>query len=360
MGDDIWYGDIYAGAWHFTLNDTLFQKAMLCTLYMDAVDDLKYLLASQKWGESKLISSINEIIEARLVTKRTETDPGENVMDQNIGYMIWSFIRTDPEFDINEIQLYAVGEDYTPLSYAATYGHFKCVMWLVNVPGIDLHTAKDLLEEGCQACEKRGNFEIMNTLLDAGLDINAKDHKGWTLLHYRVLGMQKWKDDEPGDQPYLSTVRYLLSVDDIDVNVQNDDGDTPLMLAVKYNKGEAAKMLLEAKADLDIQNNSGQTWKSIPIHKEYASEYDIFSTRQLLKRFLEVGSWNFYQGWTTTISAVYASPSHTSEPILWLAEDVMLDLLDHKKDGEGNLYIKTPGGWVHVEGDLASPPWNKR
>ena len=44
-----------------------------------------------------------------------------------------------------------------------------------------------------------------------------------------------------------------------DLNIQNDNGHTPLNRAVEYNNIEIVKLLLNAGADIDKQNNYGYT-----------------------------------------------------------------------------------------------------
>lgn len=56
----------------------------------------------------------------------------------------------------------------------------------------------------------------------------------------------------------LSTVKELLNLG-ADVNIANNSGITPLMLAAIMDWSEAAQLLLESGAEVDLQSSTGTT-----------------------------------------------------------------------------------------------------
>jgi ankyrin repeat protein len=52
----------------------------------------------------------------------------------------------------------------------------------------------------------------------------------------------------------METVVRILQRSDTNVNLQNSEGRTPLMMAVVKNNVEIARKLLDAGADLHLQN----------------------------------------------------------------------------------------------------------
>jgi len=92
------------------------------------------------------------------------------------------------------------------------------------------------------ACmSERGNAETVEYLLAQGADHLAKDNTNNTPLNIAA---------GKGDR---MIVKQLLAVG-CPVDHQNRGGWTPLMLAVKHQHGEAAKMLLDAGANCDLRN----------------------------------------------------------------------------------------------------------
>lgn len=53
-------------------------------------------------------------------------------------------------------------------------------------------------------------------------------------------------------------VEYLLDKG-VNVNIKNNDGDTPLHLAVKLNDFAVTKLLLDYHAKIDVVNNKNET-----------------------------------------------------------------------------------------------------
>ncbi len=56
----------------------------------------------------------------------------------------------------------------------------------------------------------------------------------------------------------VESVKSLLE-NGVDVNARNDDGVTALMLAVRYGYEKIAKLLLEKNADVNAQDQDGNT-----------------------------------------------------------------------------------------------------
>jgi len=78
---------------------------------------------------------------------------------------------------------------------------------------------------------KDGNIKAVKQHLDAGADVNAKDDKfGFTPLH-RAAGRGN------------KEVAELLIAEGADVNVKNEDGDTPLDAAIYGKKPQTADLL---------------------------------------------------------------------------------------------------------------------
>jgi ankyrin repeat protein len=128
-----------------------------------------------------------------------------------------------------------------------------------------------------------GDPEVAEAILAAHPDVNASDEKGRTAVWYVLEGNNYWDrrrhanrgqvihmlagagadldaQDEEGNTAlhgaYDENVAKALIEEGADVNIRNKDGNTPLM---KNFSVEAAKLLVVAGADVHAKNHEGKT-----------------------------------------------------------------------------------------------------
>ncbi len=113
---------------------------------------------------------------------------------------------------------------------------------------------------------KSGEDEVVQMLLDAGADLHHTMPNGSNAMMYAAgLG---WRDGSPAApsfdqgtaQEAVNTLRILIERG-LDLNAQNEDGNTALHAAVTGRSSEAIIRFLinEAGADVTIRNAKGQT-----------------------------------------------------------------------------------------------------
>ena len=59
---------------------------------------------------------------------------------------------------------------------------------------------------------------------------------------------------------FIFTFSTILQIGDVDVNVRDADGWTPLHAAVHWGSQTATELLTEAGADFDLKNNNVRTF----------------------------------------------------------------------------------------------------
>ncbi len=106
----------------------------------------------------------------------------------------------------------------------------------VKAPEVDIHTAV-----------LSGNEEALQQHIAAGTDINSKDPFGGSspLITAAVFGK-------------ADMARILIDAG-ADINFQNNDGSTALISAAFFGRPEIVQLLLDAGADKTIKNKYGAT-----------------------------------------------------------------------------------------------------
>ncbi|TRY97207.1 hypothetical protein DNTS_013710 [Danionella cerebrum] len=147
----------------------------------------------------------------------------------------------------------------TPLLAAAAMGHAgtvnRMLFWGAAVDGIDGEGRTAL----CLAAAK-GSVEVVQALLDRGLDENHKDDLGWTPLHAAACEGHK------SVCAILTERSSMARVGELDV-----EGRSPLILAAQEGHYSTVRLLLERKAPIDhraYDGHSALTAAALQGHRE--------------------------------------------------------------------------------------------
>ena len=143
-------------------------------------------------------------------------------------------------------------------------------------------TSTETIKEEFFASIIRGelsDLRIAQEIIDDGLDINTRDELGRSCLHYCAehnhidffkilynMGAYLAVRDKHGDTPLhlavsfnrIEVARFLIhNIQTQGLNVRANDGFTPLHCACYSGREEIAKMLIEAGARVDIPDDGG-------------------------------------------------------------------------------------------------------
>jgi excisionase family DNA binding protein len=102
----------------------------------------------------------------------------------------------------------------------------------------------------------KGHTEMVEALLKNGADSNARNKKGWTALMFAV----SMSDAE--------TTRILLTRG-ANINARDKEGKTALMQASNENNRESVKVLLGENADVNLEDHAGETALDIARRRGY-------------------------------------------------------------------------------------------
>jgi ankyrin repeat protein len=120
----------------------------------------------------------------------------------------------------------------------------------------------------------KGHPETMQALIDAGADVNARS---------TIINWERQRTDEPRDKwlppggwtPLLLAAREscvacidVLAAAGADLNIVDPERHTPLIIALTNGHFDVAGRLIDHGADLDMQDNVGQTalWAAVDAH----------------------------------------------------------------------------------------------
>lgn len=115
------------------------------------------------------------------------------------------------------------------------------------------------MDSGLFQCVMYNDVEGARRLLDKGANPNIQNDDGTTPLLYAL----RLNANSEIVEPNYEMVELLLKYD-ADPNIQNDDGKTPLLYILHRNANyELVELLLEYGADPNIQDDFGTT----PLHR---------------------------------------------------------------------------------------------
>jgi uncharacterized protein len=113
--------------------------------------------------------------------------------------------------------------------------------------GVDVNTEDEDGQTPLRCAADAGHTDVTKMLIEHGADVNARGRRGYIALHRAV------------EKGHTETARLLLE-HGADVNaVTQSMGFTPLHRAVAGRHVGTARLLLEHGANVDAENNAGMT-----------------------------------------------------------------------------------------------------
>ena len=173
-------------------------------------------------------------------------------------------------------------KSYTATFVAATYGHVAVLSCLVE-NGADVNTRSTVNNfSPLMKASENGHMNVVTFLVGHGGNMDLQDKDGNTALHYAfrrkfldvahkllTLGANVNLQDKDGKTPLhhaisrrvlrRDTVLTCLVKNGADINSCANDNCTPLMIASRHNRVNAVTFLVEHGANMDLQDEDGNT-----------------------------------------------------------------------------------------------------
>jgi ankyrin repeat protein/tetratricopeptide (TPR) repeat protein len=138
--------------------------------------------------------------------------------------------------------------DSEPLLHlAVAYGHVEYIQWLAENRMLELQLCNKNGDTALLLALRKGDEEVVSSLLTAGSDVTAVSQDGDTALHCAV------------DSGKSTVVERILALQAVELEAKDSLGDTALLLALWKGHEEVVSSLLTAGSDVTSVGQDGYT-----------------------------------------------------------------------------------------------------
>lgn len=172
------------------------------------------------------------------------------------------------------------GQGDTALHWACVRSNTELVKFLID-KGADVNKQNNDGENALARVDGRTDHQIIKDLLEAGSDVNMQKYP--VLIGMIPLSMCRRPEEdmltwwERKEHIHILENMKMLIEAGANINIQDSEGKTPLIKAVKEKHADFVKFLCAAGADLEIKDNSGKTAYdyATEIHDYVANKSEI-------------------------------------------------------------------------------------
>ena len=194
---------------------------------------------------------------------------------------------------------------------------------------IAIHAAAEQTQQKLIEAVKSNDVSTIQTLLNAGVNVNFTDKSGWTPL------------DWSAKKSHIDSMKLLIAAG-ADVNKKTNLGSTPLHQAAANNFIEGAELLLANGADINAANKYGQTPVDVARAGKCKNKLKIVHQKQTAQKALAERGISVDEYDEALVKAAQTGDSD----VLRLLIDAEVNV--NKADSDGD----TPLGWAAMKGHL--------
>mmetsp|Transcript_85071 Transcript_85071/g.227408 ORF Transcript_85071/g.227408 Transcript_85071/m.227408 type:complete len:324 (-) Transcript_85071:214-1185(-) len=151
------------------------------------------------------------------------------------------------------------GNTMLKLMCATKQGRLKQLQEALEEGDVEINTRLALGWTFASIAADAGQVEMLNWLLQNNADPDTRNDQNDTLLH---MGLKA------GHKDCLGILRTVLAKSKRNLEVQNEDGQTPLMLAAASGNIEAAELLLKKGGNVNVTDAEDQTPLMLAVVQE--------------------------------------------------------------------------------------------
>nr|WP_257266159.1 ankyrin repeat domain-containing protein [Endozoicomonas sp. ONNA2] len=239
--------------------------------------------------EILITEGANDLNGALHIAVQTENIKGRDVLEQqgaNIITVLHTAAREDNwEFFHHLYDLTYInepdGEGQTPLHIIAANGHGRCLAKLLATNEVSINARNKNDETALQLAVYNGHLDCLKQLIRKGAKLNATNKNDETALHIAtkisinegeaqcfamhikinetlITGRppKHYTIEKEND---TSCLKELINTEGVKINVTDEVGTTPLMIAAFWGKSERLTWLIDAGADINAADSNGLT-----------------------------------------------------------------------------------------------------
>ncbi len=166
---------------------------------------------------------------------------------------LYDFLRRSQKLSESAIAAnLPVKDESTPLMRALKSSQTDTVAALLDTPGLDLNAVDENGRTALYHAVALGDLRNVKILLERKVRADTVSKDGKTLLHAAFEPKPGRLSSDPAD---VELVKVLATRKDIDINKEDKEGITPMMLAIDHDQPEIVKLFL-ARTDLDTNKRT--------------------------------------------------------------------------------------------------------
>lgn len=223
------------------------------------------------------------------------------------------------------------------IHFAAEHGWREIVTMLIEIYQVNVDIVDSITFSSTPLilAAKRGNLDILNYLISKKANIDFFNGEHQNALHHSIAN------------GHIEIVQALLKAG-VSINTLTSDNNSPLMIAIKYNRTDISKYLIDNNADVSVKRKFVEPFTNVAAEENAFSIALKKDNLDLVKFFIENGKVDINAIEINNTSYILqAARNKALKAVEYLIEQgVKLD----SKDSAGNhlIHYAVKNGWYNM------------